>query len=360
MRVALDTSGLYVTRAGVARYLRGLLSGFRALAPADLDLTQLAWPVENFAYAQPLRAMKTVYRELIWTRATAPRILSGFRPDVLHMTSALHLESRNTVKRVLTFYDFAMLRHPERFRRWHRASRRRFLRGLLARERFDHFICISRFTADEAMRLLSLPASRITVVHCGCDFHPDEPQPAEEKPAFDLPAEFFLFVGSLEPGKNLALLGEAYGLARQTGVHLPSLVIVGQRWEGVPTEGRGHPDWRYVGRQPDTVLAHLYRRATALVFPSKYEGFGLPVVEAMALHCPVICSPVASLPEVAGDAALFAALTARDYLNAMQRISSDTALRADLIARGDRQAHTFSWRRCAAETLDVYRRVTAS
>ena len=97
-------------------------------------------------------------------------------------------------------------------------------------------------------------------------------------------------------------------------------------------------------------------RARALVFPSKYKGFGLPVVEAMALGCPVICSPVASLPEVGGDAALFTELTVPGYLKSMQAIQRDNNLRSELVAKGLLQARRFSWKRCAQETIEVYRR----
>ncbi|HEY1718792.1 MAG TPA: glycosyltransferase family 1 protein, partial [Verrucomicrobiae bacterium] len=225
--------------------------------------------------------------------------------------------------------------------------------------RADQIICISRFTADEAMALLNLPAAKLTVIHNGCDFHPDEPPPPEVKPGFNVPADFFLFVGSLEPGKNLMLLKEVYALAEAEKRALPPLLIVGARWEGVGNEGAPPKDWHYLGRQPDDILVYLYRRALSLVFPSKYEGFGLPAVEAMALGCPVICSPVASLPEVGGDAAMFTDMTPAAYLKAMERLNREASLRADLIEKGRAQAAKFSWNKCAGEVLEIYRSVWA-
>jgi alpha-1,3-rhamnosyl/mannosyltransferase len=221
-------------------------------------------------------------------------------------------------------------------------------------------ICISRFTAEEAMALLNLPASTFIVVHNGCEFHPSEPAPPEAKPVFNVPNEYFLFVGSLEPGKNLALLKEVYALAESGNQALPPLLIVGARWEGVGHEGPPSKGWHYLGRLPDEVLVYLYRRATGLVFPSKYEGFGLPVVEAMALGCPVICSPVASLPEVGGAAALFADMTPEAYLKAMRQVSREAGLRDDLMQRGLAQAARFSWDKCAREVLEVYRETLRS
>jgi alpha-1,3-rhamnosyl/mannosyltransferase len=351
IRVNLDTSALYVTQAGVARYVRGLLKGFKQIAAPDIEIIPLAWEVENFSYRQPQRALKTIYREFIWARFHAPRLLQKNNVQVYHAAGGLLVNPPPEIKRVATLHDLAMLRQPERFRRWHRTASRHRLEKL---RRADRIICISRFTADEAMALLNLPAKKLAVIHNGCDFHPDE-SPAEIKPGFDVPADFFLFVGSLEPGKNLALLKQVYALAGAEGRVLPPLLVVGARWEGVGNEGAPPKDWHYAGRQPDAALVYLYRHARALVFPSQYEGFGLPVAEAMALGCPVICSPVASLPEVGGDAAMFTEMTPAAYLNAMLRLNRDSGLRAELVEKGFAQAAKFSWKKCAGEVLDTYR-----
>ena len=110
-----------------------------------------------------------------------------------------------------------------------------------------------------------------------------------------------------------------------------------------------------MGRQPDSALIYLYRRALALVFPSKYEGFGLPVVEAMSLGCPVVCSPVASLPEVGEGAAMFVESKPKAYADAMNELCVNASLRQVMIEWGCKQAQKFSWRRCGEETIRVYR-----
>lgn len=354
MRVVLDTNPLHTTQAGVARYVRGLLRGLAQIEEPHAEIIPLAWGVDNFAYHQPQRALKTVYRELIWANFIAPWVLRSQNAELLHSTSGLIRQPPRLLKHVVTLYDLALLRHPERFRHWHRIIGRQRLAHVA---KADRVLAISRFTADEAMKVLDLPARLLEVVYIGCDFHADEPAPAERKPDAKVPSDFFLFVGSLEPGKNLSLLKEAYRMAEAQGHSLPALVIVGARWEGVATEGAPPNNWYYLGRQPDAALVWLYRRAVGLVFPSKYEGFGLPVAEAMALGCPVVCSPVASLSEVAGDAALFAELTPVSYEQALQRLTRDQALRSELKVRGLAQAGKFSWRKCAQETVEVYRAV---
>lgn len=353
MRVAIDTNGLFTGQAGTARHIRGFLRGLQSLEP-PIDYFPLAWEVPNLDYRQPARTLKTAFRELVWARTTAPRRLARSQADLYHATGSFFVRAPKGMKQVVTLYDLGVMRHPERFRRWHRWSEPKRLARLA---QVDRILCISRFTADEAMELLGLPAHLLEVIYCGCDFHPSEPPKPEEKPAFDLPAEFFLFVGSLEPGKNLALLRQAYELAATRSQPLPPLLVVGVRWAGVAAEGKPPAGWVYLGRQSDGVLQHLYRRALALIFPSRYEGFGLPVAEAMALGCPVICSRVASIPEVGGAAACYAELEPAAYLDQMIKLATDSALREDLAGKGKEQARRFSWSKCAQETVAIYQEV---
>lgn len=354
MKVALETSALYTTQAGAARYVRGLLRGLREEAGVGAEFCELAWRVENFGFQQPWRAMKTAYRELVWAPWIAPRKLGAGRWELLHSTAGVLARPARGMRQVATLYDLAVLRHPERYRPWHLRAVRRRLKLLAG---VDRVLCISRATADEAMGLLGLAARKLEVTYLGSDFADGGVVGAGRAPVEVLPGEFFLFVGSLEPGKNLGLLREVYGRAEAEGRGLPDLVIVGARWAGVAGEGMPPANWHYLGHQPDEVLRYLYERARALVFPSRYEGFGLPVLEAMTLDCPVVCSAVTSLPEVGGDAVLYAELEAREYLAAMRRVAGDEGLRGELIARGRVQAAKFSWRKCGAETLAVYREV---
>jgi alpha-1,3-rhamnosyl/mannosyltransferase len=332
--------------------VQGVLGGLRRLAPADLTVMELAWPVDNFGYRQPARALKTAYREWIWSRLVAPRTIARMQADILHRgTPSLPIEKPAGVREVVTLHDLAILRHPERYRRWQRFSEPRRLHLL---NRADRVICVSQFTAHEAMALLGLPATKLEIVYQGSDMAKEFPADGDGLKGLALPDRFFLFVGSLEPGKNLGLLREAYALAGD-GKDLLPLVIAGARWPGVPTEGGDGRNWTYLGYQPDHVLAALYRRAVALVFPSKYEGFGLPVLEAMSLGCPVVCSRVASLPEVGEDAVCWADLTPAAYADAMRLLATDAVAREQYSRAGILQATKFSWDSCIARVLGIYR-----
>ncbi len=353
--VAIDTTGIYVTQAGIARYVRGVVKGLQRVAPPDIDWFPLAWEVEAFGYKQPWRGMRTAYRELFWGKFVSPARMRRDGVELFHATSSIFTRVPKGVKHVLTLHDLSISRHPERFRPWQVKSWKRRVKTFLTG---DRVVCISQFTADEAMKLIGLPASKIEVVHNGCDFHPDdEPHAKEAAPETSIPNEFFFFLGSLEPGKNLRLLREAYLNAESRGINLPPLVIVGARWEGVAAEGSHPKNWIYLGRQSDEVVVWLYRRALALLFPSIYEGFGLPLVEAMSLDCPAVCSPVSSLPEIAGGAAMMVDLTPAAYLEAMRRLASQPALREEFIEKGRTRCRDFSWNRCAGQLVDVYRDV---
>src|SRR5436190_12262132 len=220
MRIAIDTNALYTTRAGISRYVRNLLQALRRHKPERLEITEIGWPVENFDYAQPQRALKTLYRELLWAKLPARRMLRKVAPDVYHVTGNLVTSAPRPIPQVVTVHDMAVFRHPERFRLWHRFSGQR---GCYKLRKVDHIICISQFTIREIRDVLGLPANKISLVYNGSPFHPEEGIPEELKPDFDIPSEFFLFVSSLEPGKNAKLIREAYQQAESRQIHLPPL-----------------------------------------------------------------------------------------------------------------------------------------
>lgn len=350
MNIAIDTNCRHVTLAGSTRYLNGLLSGFQAIP--NVTFHEIAWEVDNLTYQQPLRGLKTLYRELLWGPLIGPRKVQQTHPDVFHSPAGCLIPCPKNIPYVTTLLDCSMLRYPERYRTWQRLrSRSRFQKHHDA----DRIVTISDFTANEAMSLLGISSKKLTTTLLGCDFHANSLEKCPS--AFTVPNEFFLFVGSLEPGKNLELLRQVYLLAASRGQTLPPLIVVGARWHGVAQEGTWPESWIGAGRIPDEQLIYLYRRALAHVFPSKYEGFGFTPLEAMTLGCPVICSHVASIPEVVEDAALYAELTPDSYLTAILQLLENSELRAELIQKGLLQSTKFSWEKCAKETLEIYNMV---
>ena len=358
-RIAVDTSPLYVAPAGIARGINGIFSGFKACDCGGMDIQPFAWEVHNPEYKQPGRMLKTLYREVFWSNFLAPGKLKKNQVDLLHSPGIPIIRTPiDGIKTIVSLNDLAVVRHPERFRRWHLHISKV---GLQRTKQADRVMCISQSTADEAIHLTDIDPKKLVVVHLASDWDIDN-LPKLEKPTFQVPDDFFLFVGTLEPGKNLQLLIDVYQLAEERGINLPPLVIVGVRREGVQKESglQNKDHFIFSGRIPDSQLAWLYSKARALLFPSKYEGFGIPLIEAMTLDCPVICSKVTSLGEVGGEAPIYAELTPESYLEAIRILLSNTNVRNEAIEAGRIQSRKFSWKKTAAETLDVYRSVLES
>jgi glycosyltransferase involved in cell wall biosynthesis len=312
MRVGLDTSPLVQTQAGTARYVRGLL--------AHNDYERLAW-------GGPGR-LATLARDLWWYPHGLPRSAGSL--DVLHCPT-FRAPVRSSVPLVVTVHDLAVLRHPGTFNQWtRRYSRLAVPRVARAARRV---ITVSEFTRREIVELLGVRAERISVIPnaVGDPFVPDGP--AAE-------GDYVLAVGTLEPRKNLAAAQQA---ADRLGVELR---VVGARgWGDVQVDG-------WLGRVTDEELARLYRGARCLVYPSLYEGFGIPVLEAMACGTPVVTSTGGATEEVAGGAAVL--VDPHDPVVIANGIEEAAARRDELRTRGLERAAQFTWERVAAETWAVY------
>jgi glycosyltransferase involved in cell wall biosynthesis len=318
MRVGIDVSPLVQTRAGTARYVQALLDRLPELEPRG--------------FGGPGRAA-TVVRDLWWYPVRLPRAARGL--DVLHCPT-FRAPLRSRVPLVITVHDLAVLRHPETFNLWTRRYSRLFVPRVVRAAGI--VIALSEFTRGELISLLRIPDERIRVIPNGVSeaFVPDGPAAQ---------GDYVLSVGTLEPRKNLAAVQQA---ARRLGIELR--VAGAKGWGNVTVDG-------WIGRVSDERLAELYRGARCLVYPSLYEGFGIPVLEAMACGTPVVTSVGGATEETAGGAAVL--IDPGDPASVAAGIEEAASRRDELVRQGLERAKAFNWDRVADATAAVYREAAA-
>jgi glycosyltransferase involved in cell wall biosynthesis len=329
LRVGIDTSPLALTQAGTARHIRSLLD-----ALADVSELEL----RRYEFAAPGRAA-VVARDVAWYLAVLPARARRDRVDVLHCPS-FRAPLRARVPLVVTVHDLAVFRHPEAFNRWTRTYSPRLVPRVLAAA--TRIVAVSDFTRRELVELLRVPDEKIRVVPNGVDDAFSREGPAAG-------GDYVLAVGTLEPRKNLQRLVEA---ARRSDVELR---VVGARgWGGVEVGGHGV---RWLGEVSDAELARLYRGALCVAYPSSYEGFGIPVLEAMACGVPVVTTRGTAMEEVADGAAVLVDTSDPGAIAA--GIERAAAERERLVERGVERARAFRWDAVAAATVAVYREAAA-
>ncbi len=319
MKVGIDVSPLALTRAGTARYLHNLLVHLHGFA----EVRTVAFGGRGPGW--------TLARELAWYPLWLPRMAAHQRFDVLHCPT-YYAPRRPRVPLVVTVHDLAVFRHPEAFRAWTRRAVPQLVPPVLAAAR--RVIAVSEFTKRELMDVLRVDADKIRVVPNAVEgvFSP-EGERAE--------GNYVLAVGTLEPRKNLR---RAVDAANRLGVELR---VVGARgWGGVEAAG-------WLGEVSDADLASLYRGARVVLYPSLYEGFGLPVLEAMACGTPVVTSRGGATEEIAGGAAVL--VDAQDVGSIAAGIEEAASRRDELRVKGLEHAAAFRWDDVAQRTVDVYR-----
>lgn len=298
-----------------------------------------------------------------WARLRAPHLVRSLDEcAVVHATNHAAVPPvRSHQRLIVTVHDLAFEGFPELFpRRW-RWLYRAGLRAAI--ERAHGIVVPSRSTADEVMARGANP-STVHVTPLAPSLAPTDADPKATLERLGLRQPFVLTVGTLEPRKNLIRLVRAY---RRVAPKLPhTLVLAGPTgWQAAELEAElGRPGPGTIvrtGRVDGAELAALYRSADAFAYVSLYEGFGLPVIEAMEAGTPVVASSTSSIPEVAGDAALLVDPEDVDAIaDALRRVLSEPALAHDLRRRGRERAAGFTWERTARATLDVYRHVTGA
>jgi alpha-1,3-rhamnosyl/mannosyltransferase len=336
MRIVVDVSPLSHPRTGVGNYVRGSLLGLvqagaddvTAFAPASVGgRRRIEDALRGIDVARRLPVLPAAHAvRTAWSRLGRPpaeRVVGAF--DVLHFSDWMYPPQRDGVRSTMV-HDLVPLHHPEwvhpRTRRMHGAKYRH------AAQTCDVVMVNSRFTADDVERTLDVPRDRIHVAHPGVD---DGFAPEGERA--DLGRPYALTVATLEPRKNLETLLRA---------RLPlALAVVGAAgWGAQPALDR--PDVIRLGYTPHEELPELYRGASVFVYPSLYEGFGMPIVEAMASGVPCVASSHASLDEACGDAAVRA--DPRDPDALAHAVETALERRDELVPRGLAHARSFTWR----------------
>ena len=379
MKILVDALPMTGLLTGIARYLRNLYGAMAQTGQAEIayfngnhvtyDMPPLA---ESKKWQKTTGTLRRLPDPLVFGMRAARwlkyeyKLNALFRPQndfachVYHET-AFNPAKLTRVPTVFSMYDLSLRRYSETQPRERVWLFEYFIKTRLPYA--NHILTISEFIKQEIMDEFRIPADRITAIPLApdplfCPCPEDQVQAVREQ--YHLPSAYLLFVSSLEPRKNIDLLITAL---EKTQTDIP-LVLAG--WHGW-----GQKAWLdkirttalknrviFTGHVPDRHLQAIYSGATALVYPSLYEGFGLPILEAMACGCPVICSHAASMPEVGGDAALFIHPAKSDELaGAIEKVVHDTHFREQLMCAGFRQSACFTWQKTAEKTLDLFKQV---
>jgi glycosyltransferase involved in cell wall biosynthesis len=352
LHLAVDGSGLTRPRAGVGVYTREILRAMSVDRP-DCRFTVYLPPdapppsaVKAVRY-RPLPGLPFFGRHVQW-----PGRMRRLAPDAYFGPAGVLPLGSVGCPSVITIHDLAIYLNPGWFPGRQPLSTRLVVPRSLARA--DVIIAVSNNTADDIKEMFGVPASRISVVPHGIS-HTFRPMSREDldivRARLQLPERFILFVGTIEPRKNLATLLEAWAMMRDR----PDLVIVGAwGWNYEPIKdrlARLGPSVHHIEGLDPAELPAVYNLARALAHPAWYEGFGFPPLEAMACGTPVVVSDRASLPELVGDAGLIAAADDPDaWRKALEKVIGDSDLAGDLKRRGILRAAQFSWSRSAELT----------
>ena len=361
MKVLIDAQSIGNTRAGIGNYTYNLLQAFVRMGRSnDVSIAVHKNPETLsglFPQLNMVEAGRNLYKYLPFD---VSRISKNF--DVYHEPNYVPRPFRGAT--VTTIFDMSYVLFPL-YHPWKRVQMLKFyekrMRGA------DRIITASQSAKVEIMDLLKVPEDKIVVTPLGVStgFSPIKENEAlfqTVRKKYNLPEQFLLYVGTIEPRKNIERLIEAFGIANERlGKTDVGLVLAGGTgWLNGPIYSRVQKlnlqnDVTFTGYVSEEDLPILYNMALAFVYPSLYEGFGLPPLEAMACGVPVITSKVSSLPEVVKDAGLLIDPYNVDELSdAIFRVVSSTELRKSLSDKGIKQAALFTWEKCAQETLTVY------
>ncbi len=374
MRIGFDLRPFLREETGVGVYFKNLLFALASLDTAnEYYLFSASWKDRFLADKIP-RFKKMRFRDFrwpvravnfAWYRLRRPALDTIFKTklDLTHSPTPLILPTRG--KKIVTVCDLFFLDFPDKA---DDGARRHFHKRTAASLReADGIVTISEFTRKALIGRFGLREDKVKTTYLGLshvhkqELGTDAGQDGRRK--FGLPAEFMLFVGASEPRKNLPRLIDALAVIHERYMRLP-LVLVGRPGAGHAAllnriKARGLEPWvKMLGYLPEDDVRSLYRAASIFIYPSLCEGFGLPLLEAMACGLPVAASGVSALPEVGGDAALyFQPEDPEDMAAKIILLLKDKGLRESLKAKGRERAKVFTWEKTAEETLDFYQAI---
>ncbi len=370
MRIGVFTYGIEGQRmTGIARYAVELTRALRRVEP-DLEIVLLnPYPESDHAWYRefptyPLPLLRTLPMAATLGNWQLHRAASELELDVLHDPCGIapFLMPKQRYLRVTTVHDAIPALYPETQPLLTRLVFQTLVRA--SARTADAVLTVSQASADDLHRVYGLPRSTLHAIPNGVT-RPEPQLPQDVAAALErlgVERPYYLYVGALHPRKNLARVCEAFARVRATHPETRLVIVGPPSWgahetlRGVLEQARSESGVTFTGFVSDDDLAVLYRGALALVFPSLYEGFGLPALEAMSHGAPVVTSNVSSLPEVVGEAALLVDPTIVEAIaDAMARLVVDEPLRARLADAGRRRAAGFTWEDTARRTLDVFR-----
>lgn len=367
MKIGIDCRLHYYNRTGIGRYIRNLVRAFPDCASDDLELVVLQSRREReaIAGAAVARTSKVVTpAHHRWERWLLASELSLKRIDALHSPDHVAPKQMGWMS-VVTVHDLSFLAHPEAYSS---DSLLYYANVFRTVQNAAKVIAVSEFTRQEILDRISIGPERVTTIYEAVDpaYYPREESECQRvRTRLNVPASYFLVVGTIEARKNLERLVAAYASLPRND--RPRLVFAGGRGyhydrvlEAVQ-EHRLEDHVTFLGYVNDDDLPALYSGAACLLYPSRYEGFGLPILEAMACGCPVITSNFGSMAEVAGDAAILVdPNSAAAIADGIVKLLEDSGLRNELIAKGHKRVKDFSWRSAAEQTLALYREAAGS
>jgi len=379
VRAVLSAGMIQGGRSGVAQYVLALTAALSRLQELRLTVFALKEDFPLFEAAaergvalQPIpQGAALPIRSILWHQLRLPTLARRLGAAVIHVPSYRRLVWRKPCALAATIHDLAPFHVRGKYDPARMFYGRVVVRALARRQ--DRVIVPSRRTAEDVERFFGLNRDRVCVIHNGIDherFHPGDAETARSEAAsrWGLDRPFFVYVSRLEhPAKNHVRLIEAFVRFREeTGLDW-LLALAGSDWHGaeaIKEAARRSPAReaiRFLGFVPDEDLPTLYRAAAAMVYPSLFEGFGMPPLEAMACGCPVVCSDRGSLGEVTGEAAWIVDPESPDAIaEGLKRCARDRAFRETLRRKGLEQARKFDWNENARKVLDVYRAAAAA